>query len=50
MCRLIGGMFWKNSSASSTLISSTSLIVRPLYFTSSVSRLYRRPLQTSQVT
>ncbi len=39
MCRLIGGMFWKNSSASSMLISSTSLMDRPLYFTSSVSRL-----------
>ena len=43
-------MLRKNSSASSTLISRTSLIDRPLYFTSSVSRLYRRPLQTSQVT
>ncbi len=35
----MGGMFSKNVSASSTLISSTSAIVRPLYFTSSVSRL-----------
>ena len=39
MCRWIGGMFSKNSSASSMLISSTSAIVRPLYFTSRVSRL-----------
>jgi len=50
ICRLIGGMFWKNSSASSTLMASTSLMLRPLYFTSSVSRLYRLPLHTSQVT
>src|SRR3989304_4938383 len=43
-------MFRKNSSPSSTLISRTSAIERPLYLTSSVSRLYRLPLQTSQVT
>jgi hypothetical protein len=29
----------KNSSASATLIASTSAMVRPMYFTSSVSRL-----------
>src|SRR5438552_3168925 len=33
-----------------TLISSTSGLARPLYLTSAVSRLYRRPLHTSHVT
>ena len=44
------GMFWKNSHASPTLMSRTSDIDRPLYFTSRVSRLYRFPLHTSHVT
>ena len=44
------GMAWKNSAASSTVMSSTSQIFLPLYLTSKVSRLYRLPLQTSQGT
>src|SRR5712692_6954712 len=46
----MGGMFRKNSSDSSTLMSSTLAIERPFHFTSSVSRLYRLPLHTSHVT
>lgn len=40
----------KNSSASSTVISSTSDIVFPLYFTSKVSLLYLFPWHTSHGT
>ena len=40
----------KNSTASSTVISSTSAMFLPLYRTSRVSRLYRLPLHTSQGT
>ena len=44
------GMFSKNFNASSTVISRTSLIVLPLYLTSSVSLLYLFPLHTSHGT
>src|SRR5512145_1922936 len=44
------GTFWKNSDACSTVMASTSAMLFPLYFTSSVSRLYLDPLQTSHVT
>src|ERR687885_1504276 len=43
-------IFRKNSNASSTVISSTSEIVFPLYFTVSVSELYLLPLHSSHVT
>src|SRR5918912_1514206 len=43
-------MLEKNESASSTVISSTSEIVLPLYLIRSVSELYRRPLHSSHVT
>ena len=39
----------KSSDACSTVTSSASAMDMPPYFTSSVSRLYRRPLQASQV-
>src|SRR4030095_14616381 len=44
------GTALKNSTASSTVISSTSLIDLPLYLISSVSRLYLLPLHFSQGT
>ena len=47
---LILGIFSKKIKASSTVISSTSAIVFPLYFTSKVSLLYLFPLHTSQGT
>ena len=47
---LILGIFSKNCKASSTVISSTSDILFPLYFTSRVSLLYLFPLHTSQGT
>ena len=47
---MILGILLKNSNASSTVISSTSAIVFPLYFTSNVSLLYLLPLQTSHGT
>src|SRR5690606_24829082 len=40
----------KNSTASSTVISSTSEIDLPLYFISRVTRLYRLPSHTSHFT
>ena len=46
----IRGTFSKNSHASSTVISRTSYMLLPLYFTSRVSLLYLLPLQTSQGT
>src|SRR5512133_1012883 len=46
----IEGMLEKNSTALSTVISSTSLMFFPLYFTSRVSRLYLLPLQSLQFT
>ena len=47
---LIDGTFSKKSTASSTVISRTSYMLLPLYFTSSVSRLYLLPSHTSQGT
>jgi len=47
---LILGTFAKNSNASSTVISSTSDMLFPLYFTSNVSWLYLLPLHTSHGT
>src|SRR5215217_6358617 len=44
------GTLLKNATASSTVISSTSLIDFPLYLISSVSRLYLLPLHFSQCT
>src|SRR4030095_2480788 len=44
------GTALKNSTASSTVISSTSLIDLPLYLISSVSLLYLFPLHFSQCT
>ncbi len=46
----IFGMFSKNDNASSTVISSTSDILFPLYFTSNVSLLYLFPWHTSHGT
>src|SRR4026207_2181895 len=43
-------MAWKNSTASSTVISNTSAIDLPLYRISNVSRLYLFPLHFSQCT
>ncbi len=40
----------KSSSASSTVMASTSAMERPLYVTWSVCSLNRRPLHTSQRT
>ena len=50
MCRAIGGTAAKNSRASSMGMSRTWAIVRPLKWTSRVSRLYRSPWHTSQGT
>src|SRR5215217_741810 len=44
------GTLLKNATASSTVISSTSLIDFPLYLISSVSLLYLLPLHFSQCT
>ena len=47
---LVTGILSKNSKASSTVISKTSAMLLPLYFTSKVSWLYLFPLHTSQGT
>ena len=48
--RRIRGWFSNSTAASSTVISRTSAMLLPRNFTSSASRLYRRPLHTSHGT